>query len=197
VLMGMGEPLANFDAVMQALEILAESRGLNIGPSRVSISTAGHIPGILRLAQQPQRYNLVVSLHAATDDARSALVPVNKRWPLADLMDACREYAAIQRRRILIAWTMIAGENDRAEDAHRLVELLRGLDAQVNLIPLNLTDGYTGRTPSVQDVDAFQRILLDAGVPATIRQRRGIDVAAGCGQLVVREVRDEQGRRRA
>ena len=197
VMMGMGEPLANFDAVMQALEILADPRGLNIGPARVSISTAGHIPGILRLARQPRRYKLVVSLHAATDDARTALVPVNRKWPLADLMEACREYAAIQRRRILIAWTMIAGQNDTVDEARQLVALVRGLDVQVNLIPLNLTDGYAGHTSRPADVAAFQRVLLDAGIPATIRQRRGIDVAAGCGQLVVREARDEQERRRA
>jgi len=185
VLMGMGEPLANFDAVMQALAIIADPRGLNIGPSRISISTAGHVPGIRRLACQPRRYRLVVSLHAATDEERTALVPINRRWPIADLMDACREYAARQQRRILVAWTLIAGQNDRAEDARRLVSLVRGLDVQVNLIPLNLTDGYAGATAAAADVTAFQRLLLDAGVPATIRQRRGIDVAAGCGQLAV------------
>jgi 23S rRNA (adenine2503-C2)-methyltransferase len=183
VLMGMGEPLANFETVMQALAIIADPRGLNIGPARVSISTAGHVPGIRRLAVQPQRYRLVVSLHAATDEERSALVPINRRWPIAELMDACREYAARQQRRILIAWTLIAARNDRADDAHRLVSLLRGMDVQVNLIPLNLTVGYAGATSSTTDVHAFQRILLHAGVPATIRQRRGIDVAAGCGQL--------------
>jgi 23S rRNA (adenine2503-C2)-methyltransferase len=183
VLMGMGEPLASFEAVMEALAIIADPRGLNIGPSRVSISTAGHVPGIRRLARQPRRYRLVVSLHAATDDERSALVPINRRWPIAELMEACREYAARQQRRILVAWTLIAGRNDRTEDAHRLVSLVRGMDVQVNLIPLNLTDGYAGATSSTADVHAFQRILLDAGVPATVRQRRGIDVAAGCGQL--------------
>ena len=184
VLMGMGEPLANFEAVMQALAILAEPRGLNIGPARVSISTAGLVPGILRLAEQPERYNLVVSLHAATDEERSALVPINRRWPLAELMDACRQYAAITRRRILIAWTLIAGKNDGVDDARRLVALVRGIDVQVNLIPLNLTDGYAGETSSPAVIHAFHRVLLDAGVPSTVRQRRGIDVAAGCGQLV-------------
>jgi 23S rRNA (adenine2503-C2)-methyltransferase len=183
VLMGMGEPLHNFEAVMQALEIITDTRGLNIGPSRISISTVGHVPGILRLAAHPRRYQLAVSLHAATDEERSALVPANRRWPLPELMSACREYAAAKRQRVFIAWTLIAGQNDRAADARRLASLLAGLDAQVNLIPLNPTAGYSARPPDAESVHAFQRLLLDAGIPVTIRQRRGIDVGAGCGQL--------------
>lgn len=183
VLMGMGEPLANFDAVMQALEIITDTRGLNTGPARISISTVGHVPGILRLAEHPRRYHLAVSLHAATDEERSALLPMNRRWPLADLMAACREYSERKKMRVFIAWTLIAGRNDTPEHARRLADLLRGMNVQVNLIPLNVTDGYDGAPPDEAAVDAFQRILQEAGLPATVRQRRGLDVGAGCGQL--------------
>jgi len=183
VLMGMGEPLANFDAVMHALEIITDTRGLNTGPARISISTVGHVPGILALAQHPRRYQLAVSLHAATDEERSALLPMNRRWPLADLMAACREYSLRKKQRVFIAWTLIAGRNDSPEQARQLAGLLHGMDVQVNLIPLNLTGGYTGTPPDEPVVDAFQQVLLDAGLPVTVRQRRGIDVGAGCGQL--------------
>ena len=183
VLMGMGEPLHNFDAVMHALEIITDTRGLNIGPARISISTVGHVPGILQLAEHPRRYHLAVSLHAATDEERSALLPMNRRWPLADLMAACREYSARKKQRVFIAWTLIAGQNDEPEHARRLADLLRGMDVQVNLIPLNVTDGYDGAPPEDAVVEAFQQVLLNAGLPVTVRQRRGIDVGAGCGQL--------------
>ncbi|HWB07445.1 MAG TPA: 23S rRNA (adenine(2503)-C(2))-methyltransferase RlmN [Verrucomicrobiales bacterium] len=183
VLMGMGEPLHNFDAVMHALDIITDTRGLNIGPARISISTVGHVPGIRRLAEHPRRYHLAISLHGASDDERSALVPANRRWPLAELMDACREYAARKKQRVFIAWTLIAGQNDSPEHARRLADLLRGMHVQVNLIPLNPTDGYNARPPDEATIDAFHAVLLDAGLPVTIRQRRGIDVGAGCGQL--------------
>ncbi len=183
VLMGMGEPLKNFDAVMQALEIITDTRGLNIGPARISISTVGHVPGIRRLAEHPRRFHLAVSLHAASDEERSALLPVNRRWPLAELMDACREYTARKKQRVFIAWTLIAGKNDSLDHARRLAELLSGMHVQVNLIPLNVTDGYAAQPPDEAAVDAFQRRLQDAGLPVTVRQRRGIDVGAGCGQL--------------
>jgi 23S rRNA (adenine2503-C2)-methyltransferase len=183
VMMGMGEPMANFEATMHALDILTDNRGLNIGPARVAISTVGHIPGILKLARHPKRYSLAVSLHGADDEERGRLVPVNKKWPLADLLDACREYSAIKRARVFFAWTLIGGVNDSMEHAHKLAGLLKGMDAHVNLIPLNPTDGFEGRAPEEANVRAFQRIIQDAGLPSTVRQRRGIDVAAGCGQL--------------
>jgi len=183
VLMGMGEPLHNFDAVMHALDIITDTRGLNIGPARISISTVGHVPGILQLAEHPRRYQLAVSLHASSDEERSALVPANRRWPLAELMRACREFAARKKQRVFMAWTLIAGTNDSPDHARRLAALLAGMPVQVNLIPLNPTDGYAARPSGGAAIEAFQRILLDAGLPVTIRQRRGIDVAAGCGQL--------------
>jgi 23S rRNA (adenine2503-C2)-methyltransferase len=183
VMMGMGEPMANFEAVVEALDILTDPRGLNIGPARVAISTVGHIPGILKLARHPKRYSLAVSLHGVDDAERGKLVPVNKKWPLGDLLEACREYSAIKRARVFFAWTLIGGVNDSEAHAHRLAALLKGMDAHVNLIPLNPTEGFEGQAPAEVNVRAFQRIIQDAGLPSTVRQRRGIDVAAGCGQL--------------
>lgn len=183
VMMGMGEPLHNFDPVMEALEILTDNRGLNIGPARVAVSTVGHIPGILKLARHPKRYSLAVSLHGASDEERGRLVPVNKKWPLNDLLEACREYSAVKRARVFFAWTLIGGVNDSADHAHRLAGLLKGMDAHVNLIPLNATDGFSGQAPGEGSVREFQRIIRESGLPSTVRQRRGIDVAAGCGQL--------------
>ena len=183
VVMGMGEPLHNIDATLRALDILTDTRGFGVGPARVTVSTVGHVPGILRLAAHPRRYRLAVSLHAATDEARSALLPVNRRWPIAEVMGACREYAARTGSRVLIAWTLIAGQNDRPDQAVQLAALLAGMDVQVNLIPLNPTDGYAAVAPDEATVSAFQAVLLAAGIPVTKRQRRGIDVGAGCGQL--------------
>lgn len=188
VMMGMGEPLHNFDPVMEALDILTDNRGLNIGPARVAISTVGHIPGILKLARHPKRYSLAVSLHGASDEERAALIPVNKKWPLTDLLEACREYSAIKRARVFFAWTLIGGVNDSVDHAQRLAAMLEGMDAHVNLIPLNATEGYQGQAPTEKNVRLFQQIIQDSGLPSTVRQRRGIDVAAGCGQLKANRV---------
>ena len=188
VMMGMGEPLHNFEPVMEALGIITDNRGLNIGPARVAISTVGHIPGILKLARHPKRYSLAVSLHGASDEERGKLIPVNKKWPLADLIGACREYTAIKRARVFFAWTLIGGVNDSKDHAFRLVELLKGIDAHVNLIPLNATEGYGGEAPEETNVREFQGIIQASGLPSTVRQRRGIDVAAGCGQLKARRL---------
>jgi 23S rRNA (adenine2503-C2)-methyltransferase len=188
VMMGMGEPLHNFEPVMEALGIITDTRGLNIGPARVAISTVGHIPGILKLAHHSKRYSLAVSLHGASDEERGKLIPVNKKWPLDDLIDACREYTVIKRARVFFAWTLIGGVNDSADHAYRLAELLKGIDAHVNLIPLNATEAYEGEAPSETNVREFQGIIQAAGLPSTVRQRRGIDVAAGCGQLKARRL---------
>ena len=183
VMMGMGEPLHNFDAVMEALDILTDTRGLNIGPSRISISTVGYVPGIQKLAKQPKRYSLAVSLHGIDDNERGRLVPVNRRWPLDDLLEACREYSAVKRARVFFAWTLIRNVNDSNSHARKLAELLKGLDAHVNLIPLNPVEGFEGKVPAESRVRAFQQVIHEAGLPCTVRQRRGIDVEAGCGQL--------------
>lgn len=183
VMMGMGEPLHNFDPVMEALEIITDNRGLNIGPARVAISTVGYVPGIQKLARHPKRYSLAVSLHGSTDKERGKLVPLNQRWPLGELLEACREYSAIKRARVFFAWTLIRGVNDSDDHAYRLAELLKGMDAHVNLIPLNPTEGFDGQAPEDTRVRAFQQIIQAADLPSTVRQRRGIDVDAGCGQL--------------
>jgi 23S rRNA (adenine2503-C2)-methyltransferase len=181
VLMGMGEPLHNYDAVMAALETISDRRGSGIGPTKISISTVGVVPSILRLAEEQRPYCLAVSLHGSTEDERAALVPASKKWPLQSLIDACRTYGTTTGKRIFFEWTLIAGQNDSPETAERLVALLSGIDAHVNLIPLNPTGGYTG---SASDSGLeFQKILIAGGFPCTFRQRRGIDVAAGCGML--------------
>ena len=186
VLMGMGEPLHNYDSVMTALAIISDRRGLNIGPARISISTVGVVPGILRLAEENQPYNLAVSLHGASEEERRALVPISKRWPLDELIRACRVYGKKTNRRIFFEWTLIEGTNDSPIHARKLTALLEGIDAHVNLIPLNPTHGFTGAAAQEMAVSQFQEILKSAKIPSTIRQRRGIDVAAGCGQLRAR-----------
>ena len=183
VLMGMGEPLHNYDSVMTALEIISDRRGIGIAPSHITISTVGVVPGILRLAEESHPFHLAVSLHGATAADRSALVPVSRRWPLADLIAACRTYTERTGRRIFFEWTLIEGANDTAAHAERLATLLAGLSAHVNLIPLNPTAGFAGSPTAPAAASAFQKILRAGGIPSTLRQRRGIDVAAGCGQL--------------
>ena len=191
VLMGMGEPLHNLDAVLHALDIISDPRGIGIGPSKIAISTVGVVPGILRLAAEQRPCRLAVSLHGATEAERAALVPVSLRWPLRMLIDACRSYGALTGKRIFFEWTLIAGTNDSPESARRLAKLLDGIDAHINLIPLNPTGGFAGAAS--QAGRAFQNILLDAGYPCTFRQRRGIDVAAGCGMLMARAINPDAG----
>jgi len=184
VLMGMGEPLHNYDAVMSALDIMTDRRGLNIGPRRITLSTVGMVPGILRLAQERRPYNLAVSLHATNDKERAELVPVTRRWPLRDLMAACRTYATQTGRKIFFEWTLIEGKNDSVDRAHQLAALLEGIDAHINLIPLNPTAGFSGIASAPRTTTQFQAALRARGIPSTVRQRRGIEMAAGCGQLV-------------
>jgi 23S rRNA (adenine2503-C2)-methyltransferase len=186
VMMGMGEPLHNFVPLTNALEILTDPRGTGLSPARISISTVGHVPGIQKLAKLEQKYSLSISLHGASDEERGALIPINKRWPIAELLGACRDYTSETGRKVFIAWTLIEGANDSDDHALRLAELLKGMAVHVNLIPLNPTEDFEGRPPSEERTLAFMRIVRDtAGVPVTIRQRRGIDVGAGCGQLVI------------
>jgi 23S rRNA (adenine2503-C2)-methyltransferase len=184
VLMGMGEPLHNYDAVMRAVDILREPGGLAIGAERITLSTVGVVPGIRRMADEARPIHLAVSLHAASQEERAELVPAARKWPLDELMDACRYFCATLARRIFFEWTLIEGRNDTADHAHAVGRLIRGLPAQVNLIPLNPTAGYCGAPSRGEAARRFQRILADSyGLPSTVRQRRGIDIAAGCGQL--------------
>jgi 23S rRNA (adenine2503-C2)-methyltransferase len=183
VFMGMGEPLHNYAATMKALDILTDHHGLAMAPKHMTISTVGVVPGIRRMADEARPYKLAVSLHGATDEERQALVPPAKRWSLDLLMNACRYYSEKSGRRIFFEWTLIAKENDTAEQAHALGRLLQGMEAHVNLIPLNPTEGYGGQPADAKRARAFQEVLSEYGLPSTVRQRRGIDIAAGCGQL--------------
>ena len=184
VFMGMGEPLHNYDAVMTAVGILRDPSGLGLGAGRITLSTVGVVPGIRRMADEASPIHLAVSLHAANQEERAGLVPAARRWPLDELMDACRHFCSVLDRRIFFEWTLIDGRNDTAGHAHAVGRLIRGLPAQVNLIPLNPTAGYSGAPSRGDAARRFQRILAeDYGLPSTVRQRRGIDIAAGCGQL--------------
>jgi 23S rRNA (adenine2503-C2)-methyltransferase len=183
VLMGMGESLANYDATWQAIETLADDRGYNLGARHITLSTVGLVPGIRRLAGEGLPINLAVSLHAPDDELRSRLVPVNRRYPIAELMSAVRDYIDATGRRVTFEYALIAGVNDSVEQARALARLLDGLLAHVNLIPLNPTPGSVLEPSPREQVEAFSRVLHEAGIPTTVRMRRGIDIEAGCGQL--------------
>jgi 23S rRNA (adenine2503-C2)-methyltransferase len=184
VLMGMGEPLANYDAVRLACEILIAEWGFGISPRRITVSTVGLAPLVPRFIADT-RVNLAVSLHGTTDAQRERLVPVNRRYPLATLLAACREVPLARRKRITFEYVMLAGENDADEDARRLTGLLHGLRAKVNLIPFNpFPDSGYEPSPRARIV-RFQELLLRHGVHATIRESRGQDIQAACGQLAV------------
>jgi len=181
VLMGMGEPFHNYEASVRAIRRL--SSDLGIGQRHITVSTVGLAPAIRRFADEGLQVTLAISLHAATDEERGAMLPINRRWPLAELIAACRDYQQKSGRRLSFEWALIAGENDREQDAIRLAELLRGLSCHVNLIPLNPTRGYTGGPSSDRAAREFVAVLEQRGIPATVRVRRGIDIDAGCGQL--------------
>lgn len=183
VLMGMGEPLHNYEGTLAAVDMLVDPKGLALAPRFITLSTVGVVPGIRRLADEDRPVQLAVSLHGATDAERAALVPTARKWPLAELMEACRYYTHKRQRRIFYEWALISGRNDTPEQAHALGRLLQGMDAHVNLIPLNPTGGYGERPSGPDAVRAFQDVLAGYGLPSTVRQRRGIDIDAGCGQL--------------
>jgi 23S rRNA (adenine2503-C2)-methyltransferase len=185
VMMGMGEPLLNYDAVMQALDILRDPAGLAIGNKQITISTVGVVPGIIRLTDEARPFSLAVSLHSAIQSQRAALAPIARTWPLPELMAACRYYAGKLQRKILFEWTLIPGRNDSMDEARILAESLDGMHAQVNLIPLNATAGYSAAADYSGALDRFRAALDALGVPVTVRHRRGIDITAGCGQLAV------------
>jgi 23S rRNA (adenine2503-C2)-methyltransferase len=190
VLMGMGEPFHNYDATLAAVRRLMSELG--IGARHITISTVGIVPAIRRFAEEGLQVTLAVSLHKATDEERSALLPINKRWPLAELMAACHDYVEKTGRRITFEWAAIAGQNDTPEEAHKLGKLLQGLHCHVNIIPLNPTGGYAGMPSDLSTVQRFIDILGTYHVPATVRVRRGIDIDAGCGQLKSNIIRTRQ-----
>jgi 23S rRNA (adenine2503-C2)-methyltransferase len=183
VYMGMGEPFHNYDATLASIDTLNHPKGLKLGSRRFTISTVGLIPAIRRFTEENRQVNLAISLHAATDELRASMLPVNNRYPIADLISACREYVETTHRRITFEWALIQNVNDTEEQAHKLVELLKGMLCHVNVIPLNPTTNFSGQRSDKDRVKNFQQILESNGIPCTIRIRRGIDIQAGCGQL--------------
>jgi 23S rRNA (adenine2503-C2)-methyltransferase len=189
VVMGMGEPFHNYEAVMAAINRLNDPNGMNLGARRFTISTVGIIPGLRRFTAEKSQVNLAVSLHAANDSLRSRLIPANRKYPLAELIKACREYVETTGRRLTFEWALIAGVNDTAHDALELAALVKGLNCHVNLIPLNPTTQYPGAPTTSARAQEFKKILDSSGIACTIRLRRGIDIQAGCGQLAARNIR--------
>ena len=183
VFMGMGEPLLNYEATWQAVETLNDARGFGLGARRFTLSTVGVVPGIQRLSREKLQVGLAVSLHAPTDRLRDKLVPLNRRYPLSQLMAACRDYVQNTGRRVTFEYALIEGINDSLEQAQRLGRLLQGLICHVNLIPLNPTMGSSYQPSSRKMALAFQKELERQKIPTTMRLGRGIDIQAGCGQL--------------
>lgn len=197
VLMGMGEPLNNYDETMKALRILGDADGLAVSPRRVTLSTIGLVPAIDRLASEPLMPNLAISLHATTDEVRARLVPASRRYRIAEIIDACARLPIKRRSRITFEYVVIAGVNDTAEDARRLVRLLSGVKSKVNLIPLNEAAGIPFRRPSDARVNAFAAILADHHLTVSVRKSRGRDIRAACGQLIVEGPARSPGQRLA
>jgi 23S rRNA (adenine2503-C2)-methyltransferase len=185
VVMGMGEPFHNYEATLSALDRLNHPEGFNLGARRFTISTVGLVPLIRRFANERRQYNLAVSLHAADDETRSSMLPINRKYPLPLLIEACRDYVDKTHRRITFEWALIRDKNDSPEQARRLGEQLAGLLCHVNVIPLNPTRGYEGQATTRERAINFQKVLEKMGIPCTIRIRRGIEIQAGCGQLAV------------
>jgi 23S rRNA (adenine2503-C2)-methyltransferase len=186
VLMGQGEPLLNYDAVMAALQILLDQNGVAIAPRHAALSTSGIIPGIERLAQEKVRPNLAISLNASSDEQRDRIMPINRKYPLEKLLDACRKYPLRPREWLLFEYVLLGGFNDSPEDARRVVRLLAGIRAKVNLIPWNPC-ALPFKRPAPERVQEFQKILMDKGVLVFVRDSRGQDVMAACGQLALSE----------
>jgi 23S rRNA (adenine2503-C2)-methyltransferase len=189
VYMGMGEPFLNFDAVLQSVAILTDPAGFGLGSRHVTISTSGVVPAIERFTGLNLQVGLAVSLHASNDALRSRLVPLNRRYPLADLMRACRAYTERSHRRVSFEYTMLEGVNDQPEQAVELARLLRGMLTHVNLIPWNYVEGMAFRPAGREAIVDFRDTLASYGIPATIRDTRGARISAACGQLRTATVR--------
>lgn len=191
VLMGMGEPLANYEAVLQAIKLLNHPKGLNIGVRRITLSTCGLVPQIRKLAEEDLQIVLAISLHAPNDALRNELMPINEKYPLKDLMQACRDYIDITGRRVTFEYALMAGINDSEEHARQLGRLLKGMICHVNLIPINPVKETRIARPEYGQVVRFQQILQVSGIETTLREERGTDIEAACGQLrsAMREVK--------
>ncbi len=191
VLMGMGEPLHNYDATMKALRILADEHGLAVSPRRVTLSTVGVLPALERLATEPLMPNLAISLHSTTEEQRDRLVPINRKYGLKELLDACRRFPLKRRERITFEYVLLKDVNDTPADARRLVTLLHGIQGKVNLLPLNEAAGIPFERPSDERVNRFAAILAGHGVIVSVRKSRGRDIRAACGQLITESSRDQ------
>jgi 23S rRNA (adenine2503-C2)-methyltransferase len=183
VFMGMGEPLANFDAVMRAISILNAPWGVGLGARHMTVSTSGLAPQIRALAEQPLQIRLAISLHGATDEVRNQIMPVNRKYPLAELLEACEEYCCRKNQRITLEFILIEGVNDSREQAAALGKIACRLDAKINCIPYNPVEGLEWKRPSLRRQDVFMEALERTGADATIRREKGSDIAAACGQL--------------
>jgi 23S rRNA (adenine2503-C2)-methyltransferase len=192
VMMGTGEPLSNYDNVIKAVEIMNSPLGLGIGARKITVSTAGHIPGIRRYMQEKEQFELSVSLHAADDKTRSRLMPINNVYLLDRLMEVCREYTKEKGRIITFEYVLIKDVNSSQSDAQNLVKLLKGMNCKVNLIPFNAVSDFKLAPPKMKDIKNFQEALKKGGVSSTIRAQRGADIDAACGQLRLRETRKDK-----
>ncbi|MCS7063883.1 MAG: 23S rRNA (adenine(2503)-C(2))-methyltransferase RlmN [Methylacidiphilales bacterium] len=192
VFMGMGEPLANFDSLMRALEIIHAPWGLNIGARHVTISTSGLVPQILKLADRPEQFALAISLHAATDDIRNKIMPINRKYPLSLLLEACASYQKKKNRLITFEYILIEDLNDSLEQATLLAQHAKRIRAKINLIPYNKVDPLPWRRPSPDRIQAFLHTLRQHGVSATVRHEKGHDIDAACGQLRLKQLQNHQ-----
>jgi 23S rRNA (adenine2503-C2)-methyltransferase len=183
VYMGMGEPFLNFDAMWQSVKVLTDPAGFNLGARHITLSTSGVVPGILRLAEEESQVGLAVSLHSADDDLRTRLVPLNKRYPVREVIAACRHYIARTHRRVSFEYTLLAGVNDGEEQAYSLARLLRGMICHVNVIPWNRVEGMPYQPSSPEAIAAFRDCLVSQGIASTVRDTRGSRISAACGQL--------------
>jgi 23S rRNA (adenine2503-C2)-methyltransferase len=184
VLMGMGEPLHNYDNVMKAIRILHDPEGMNMSMGRITLSTAGMLPALERLAEEPMIPNLAISLTGATNEKRDVLMPINRKYPIEQLLDVVRRFPLKHRQRVTFEYVLLKGITDSAEDALALVRLLKGIPAKVNLIPLNEAEELDYERPSDETIERFQNVLVAHNISAFVRKNRGNDISAACGQLM-------------
>jgi 23S rRNA (adenine2503-C2)-methyltransferase len=185
VLMGMGEPLHNYDETMRALRIVADEHGFDLSARRITLSTVGLLPALEKLAKEPVMPNLAISLHAPTDLQRGELVPLNRKYGVAEIIEACKRFPLNRRSRITFEYVLLAGVNDSPQDAKQLAKLVAGVKSKVNIIPLNAAAGIPFERPSDAVIDRFAKIVADQGVNVSVRKSRGRDIRAACGQLIV------------
>ena len=191
VFMGMGEPMANFDSLMEAIELITGPETLHLGARHLTISTSGLVPQIRKLAEHPQQIRLAISLHGATDEVREQIMPINRKWPVAELFDALDYWNSRKKQKLTLEYILIENVNDMLEQAEILAKHARRLQAKVNLIPYNTVEGLDWVRPSESRCQAFRNVLRDAGVSATLRLEKGHDIDAACGQLRLKQETEE------